>query len=31
MRELGIDPQSLELRHVDSPEAAQAARFLGSP
>jgi hypothetical protein len=31
MRELGMDAQSLALRRIDSPEAAQAARFLGSP
>jgi hypothetical protein len=31
MRELRLDPQSVELRRVDSDEQAERERFVGSP
>jgi hypothetical protein len=31
MAEAGLDPETVELRHVDSDEIAQASGFLGSP
>jgi hypothetical protein len=31
MRELGLDPEGVELRHIDTDDAAVADGFVGSP
>jgi 8-oxo-dGTP pyrophosphatase MutT (NUDIX family) len=31
MEEVGLDPGAVELRHVETEEAAEAERFIGSP
>jgi hypothetical protein len=31
MRDLGLDPESIEVRHVDTDDAAAGESFVGSP